>query len=214
MKIKLPSLVLAFTVAFTSAASAYVSIESIGTDLKNDTVTVKGTTDANDENLIVTVNSNGVSDSEFAPDDTVTRAMFVTILFRMENEPVVNFALVFADVLPEQWYTEAVRWAASEKIVSGTDENTFGTDDPITREQMAAIIYRYAKYKNIDTTEAENTNILSYEDYSDISEYAIPALQYAAGAGIMTGKTDKTINPSDTSTRAEAAAVIMRILNK
>ncbi len=157
---------------------------------------------------------NGVSDSEFAPDDTVTRAMFVTILFRMENEPVVNFALMFADVLPAQWYTEAVRWAASEKIVSGTDENTFGTDDPITREQMAAIIYRYAKYKNIDTTEAENTNILSYEDYSDISEYAIPALQYASGAGIMTGKTDKTINPSDTSTRAEAAAVIMRILNK
>ena len=111
-------------------------------------------------------------------------------------------------------WASGVRWAASEKIVSGTDENTFGTDDPITREQMAAIIYRYAKYKNIDTTEAENTNILSYEDYSDISEYAIPALQYASGAGIMTGKTDKTINPSDTSTRAEAAAVIMRILNK
>ncbi|MDD4690262.1 MAG: S-layer homology domain-containing protein [Eubacteriales bacterium] len=78
---------------------------------------------------------------------------------------------------------------------------------------MAAIIFRYAKFKGYDVQIGENTNILSYEDSTDISEYVIPALQYTAGSGIMLGKTDKTLNPKDTATRAETAAVIIRLLD-
>ena len=77
---------------------------------------------------------------------------------------------------------------------------------------MAAILYRYANYKKIDTQVGDNTNILSYDDYNDISEYAIPSMQWAAGSGLMVGKTDTTLNPKDNATRAEAAAVCMRFV--
>ena len=92
-------------------------------------------------------------------------------------------------------------------------ETEFAPEENITREQMAAILYRYAQYKETDTSIGDDTNILSYDDYTDISEYAIPAMQYTSGSGLITGKTQSTLNPKDNTTRAEAAAVFVRFMD-
>ena len=96
--------------------------------------------------------------------------------------------------------------------VNGVAENAFAPDDNITREQIAAIMFRYAKYKGYDVSVGENTNILSYTDFDEISEYAIEAIQYAVGIGLMKGKTETTINPLDNATRAEIAAILQRFI--
>ena len=151
---------------------------------------------------------NGVGGGKFDPNGTTSRAMIVTILWRLEGEPVVNYLMQFGDVAAESWYTEAVRWAASEKIVEGWN----GKFDPmgeITREQFATILWRYAKYKGYDVSVGEDTNILSYEDAFSISEYAIPAMQWACGAGLMQGD-GVNLTPKADATRAQAAALFQR----
>ena len=153
---------------------------------------------------------DGVSDTLFAPDGAVTRGMIVTILHRLEGAPVVDYLLPFADVAEGAWYAEAVRWAASEGIVTGVSETAFAPDEPITREQFAAILWRYAKYKGHDVSIGESTNILSYTDFAEISEYAIPAMQWACGEGIITGSGEGVLNPRGGATRAEAAAMLAR----
>ena len=117
---------------------------------------------------------NGTGATIFEPYGKVTRGMIVTILHRLEGEPAVNYLMPFADVADGQWYTEAVRWAASEGIVNGVSDTAFAPNDPITREQFAAILWRYAKYKGYDVSIGESTNILSYADFDEIGEYAIP----------------------------------------
>lgn len=152
----------------------------------------------------------GVADTLFAPNASLTRAMLVTILWRVEGKPVVNYYMPFTDVDGGAWYAEAVRWAASEGIVNGVTDTSFAPDDPITREQLAAILWRYAKAKGYDVSIGEETNILSYEDFAQISEYAIPAMQWACGAGIINGVTESTLVPQGTATRAQAATMLMR----
>ena len=154
---------------------------------------------------------NGVSGALFVPDGTVTRGMIVTILHRLEGEPDASSAIPFADVESGAWYAEAVRWAASEGIVNGLSGTAFAPDDPITREQLAAILWRYAKYKGYDVSIGESTNILSYTDFDKVSEYAIPALQWACGEGVITGRSDGVLDPQGTATRAEAAAMLQRL---
>ena len=154
---------------------------------------------------------NGTSATTFAPNGTMTRAMLVTILHRQAGEPVVNYAMPFADVAAGDWYTEAVRWAAAEGIVTGTGGTTFEPDAPITREQFATILYRYAQQSGADVSVGEDTNILSYTDALEISEYAIPAMQWACGAGVVQG-SGGSLNPQDSATRAEAATMLMRYL--
>ena len=153
---------------------------------------------------------DGVSETLFAPDGAVTRGMIVTILHRLEGGPVVDYLLPFADVDEGAWYAEAVRWAASEGIVTGVSETAFAPDEPVTREQLAAILWRYAKYKGHDVSIGESTNILSYTDFAEISEYAIPAMQWACGEGIITGSGEGVLNPRGGATRAEAAAMLAR----
>ena len=153
---------------------------------------------------------DGVSASEFAPDTTLTRAMLVTILWRMEGEPVVNYLMPFTDVDGGAWYAEAVRWAASEGIVTGVSDTSFAPNAEITREQLAAILWRYAKYKGYDVSIGESTNILSYTDFDEIGEYAIPALQWACGEGIISGRGGGILDPRGTASRAEAAAMLQR----
>lgn len=153
---------------------------------------------------------NGVSETGFAPNATTSRSMLVTILYRLEGEPVVDYAMDFTDVAEGEWYTEAVRWAASESIVGGYGGGLFGTNDAVTREQLAAILYRYAAYKGYDVSIGEDTNILSYDDYADLSEYAIPAMQWACGAGIVNGTSASTLTPQGEATRAQVAAMLMR----
>ena len=153
---------------------------------------------------------NGVSETYFAPHATTSRSMIVTILYRLEGEPVVDDAMDFTDVAGDAYYAEAVRWAASEGIVGGYGGGLFGSDDAVTREQLAVILYRYAVYKGYDVSIGEDTNILSYADFADLSEYAIPAMQWACGAGVITGVTDATLVPQGEATRAQVAAMLMR----
>ena len=153
---------------------------------------------------------NGVSETDFAPHATTSRSMIVTILYRLEGEPVVDDAMDFTDVAGDAYYAEAVRWAASEGIVGGYGGGLFGADDAVTREQLAVILYRYAVYKGYDVSIGEDTNILSYADFADLSEYAIPAMQWACGAGIVNGTSESTLTPQGEATRAQVAAMLMR----
>lgn len=153
----------------------------------------------------------GTSTTTFAPDATTSRSMIATILWRMAGSPVVNYAMDYTDVAQGQWYSEAIRWATSEGVVTGYGNGLFGTNDPITREQFAAMLYRFAQTKGYDVSIGENTNILSYTDVADLSEYAIPAMQWAVGAGIINGTGDgSTLTPQGQATRAQAAVMLMR----
>ncbi len=154
---------------------------------------------------------NGVSESLFGPNSDVTRAMFVTVLYRIENQPEAS-ASTFSDVESGSYYEKAVAWGYENKIVNGVSDTEFAPHNNITREQMAAMMFRYAQYKGIDTSVGENTNILSYNDFNVISEYAISAIQWACGAHIMNGETESTFNPKNISTRAQAATVFMRVV--
>jgi len=118
----------------------------------------------------------------------------------------------FYDVDASQWYGSAVKWAADNDIVSGYGDGRFGPEDNITREQMATILYNYCKWKGIDVSVGEDTNILSYNDAFIISEWAIPAFQWACGAGIINGKPGDLLDPQGNATRAEFATLLMRFL--
>ena len=155
---------------------------------------------------------SGTTNTTFAPNESLTRGMLVAILYRAEGEPAVNKSIPFSDVDINAYYANAFIWAQQNGIVNGVTENAFAPDDNITREQIAAIMFRYAKYKGYDVSVGENTNILSYTDFDEISEYAISAMQYAVGSGLMKGKTESTINPKDFATRAEIAAILQRFL--
>ena len=154
---------------------------------------------------------SGTSGSTFSPDAAITRAQLVTILWRMAGSPQVNYLMDFDDVSQDAYYAEAVRWAAGEGIAGGYGNGLFGSDDPITREQMAAILYRFAQHMGYDVSIGEDTNILSYTDAPDVSGYAVAALQWACGAGIIRGTGDgSTLTPQGGATRAQAAVILTR----
>ena len=155
----------------------------------------------------------GVSGGKFLPDGITTRAQLVTILWRLEGGPETNGAVRFGDVAGGAWYTQAVRWAAGCGVVKGYDNGCFGPDDAVTREQMAAILYRYAQHKGYDVSAGKDTNILSFNDAFAVSEYAIPAMQWACGSGMVRGIAQKggmLLAPMDTTTRAQTATLLMR----
>ena len=152
---------------------------------------------------------NGVSSRAFAPNANLTRGMLVQILYNLEGKPK-GTAANFSDVQADAWYAKAVGWAASNKVVTGYADGTFRPNAAVTREQAAAILYRYAQSKGIDVSVGENTNILSYVDVQQASEYAIPALQWAVGAGVLNGKNGGRLAPTGTATRAEIAAIMQR----
>ena len=150
----------------------------------------------------------GISNTEFAPDSDVTRAMFVTVIYRMENEPQTG-KCAFTDVESGSYYENAVAWTNENGIVSGISEDCFAPNEPITREQMAAIIYRYAAFKGYDITTSSNT---SYTDNDNISDYAKDAVIWAAEKYVMTGNTDGSFAPKANTTRAQTASVFMRMV--
>lgn len=155
---------------------------------------------------------NGVSTDLFASGTNVTRGMMVTLLYRMENSPAVAAASAFEDVAAGMYYSDAVAWASANGIVNGYSATSFAPNASITREQLAAMLYRYAQYKGYDVSVGENTNILSYDDAAEISAYAVPAVQWACGAGLLNGRTAATIVPNGTANRAEAATILMRFM--
>jgi len=153
---------------------------------------------------------NGVSETEFAPDNTLTRAMLVTVLYRNAGEPATNRSIPFADVDMGAYYANAVSWAKQNGIVSGVTENEFAPDANITREQIATILFRYAQLNGMETMTLEEN--LHFADSTDISEFAISAMNWAVGKDLIKGKTTSTLNPKDNATRAEIAAILQRFI--
>ena len=151
----------------------------------------------------------GVTDTTFEPDATTTRGMIVTMLYRLEGEPAVDNAAAFADVAAGAWYEKAVAWASQNGIVNGYGDDLFGPNDAITREQMAAILFRYAQYKGLEAVTLEE-NLGAFEDAGQISEYAVQAFNWVVGQGLMTGVTDTTLEPQSSATRAQVATILMR----
>ncbi len=152
---------------------------------------------------------NGVSDHEFNPNGDTTRAMVVTMLWRLEGEAAYVGESEYVDVENTDWYGTAVRWASAEGIVNGYADGKFGPNDPVTREQLAAILHRYAQYRKQDVSVGEDTNILSYDDALTVSEWAVSAIQWACGAGIING-IDGSLAPAGNASRAQVATMLMR----
>lgn len=143
---------------------------------------------------------NGVGNGRFDPSGGTSRAMLVTILWRMADEPVVNYLMQFPDVA-DDWYTEAVRWAASEHIVDGYDDGNFGTNDPVTREQIVTILWRYKG--SPAAVRGQN-----FADEAEISDFAAQAVDWSRANGVVNGKDGNRFDPQGRATRAEAAAIL------
>ncbi len=153
---------------------------------------------------------SGASATTFSPHEPMTRAMLVTVLYRLEGEPSVTGANGFTDVGSGEWYTDAVIWAHAEGIVAGCGGGLFGPDDNITREQMAGILYNYAKHKGYDVTAA--TDLAAYTDAAEISGWAQSAVKWANAGGLIAGTTPATLDPAGTATRAQVASILMRFV--
>ena len=149
----------------------------------------------------------------FGPDDAASREVAINALWQMEGCPKTAAAEPFSDVSAETRYMDAISWARENAIACGYGNGTFGPEDALTREQMVTVLWHYAKYKGYDVSVGEDTNILSYDDALDISEYAISAMQWACGSGILSGQHSAegtVLKPADNTTRAQLSVVLMR----
>ena len=154
----------------------------------------------------------GTSKTLFSPHGTVMRGMMATILWRMEGSPVPKGKNSFTDVEAGKWYADAITWTAENGIFAGYGKDKFGPDDPITREQLAAIFYRYADYKGYDLTVKGDLD--KFKDADKITDYAKTAMQWAVGSGLVKGKSGNLLDPQGTATRAEIAAMLHRFIEK
>jgi len=152
----------------------------------------------------------GIGDDRFSPSVTMTRAMLVTVLYRLEGEPTVSGSIPFSDVKTGEWYSGAILWASRNNIVNGYSNGSFGLNDPVTREQAVTILYRYAEFKGLDV--GESADLSKYTDMKDISDWAQDAMKWAVAAGIIQGRTATTAVPQGTSTRAEVATILERYI--
>lgn len=154
----------------------------------------------------------GLTATAFGPNLSTTRGMIVTILWRMENEPVARHGCPFADVRRGSYYEQAIAWASENGIVTGFDASTFAPDRAITREQLAAILFRFAAYRGMDAVTLRE-NLSSFQDQAAISAYAVSALNWAVGEGLMQGTSDK-LEPTGSATRAQVAAMLRRFIQR
>ncbi|MBO4897035.1 MAG: S-layer homology domain-containing protein [Clostridia bacterium] len=175
-------------------------------DVKDDDWFIEDVRYAYDNNLM-----KGVTDDTFAPSADTTRAMIVTILYRIEGEPEVYTANPFTDVAEDAWYANAIKWASGFGIVKGITDTEFAPDATITREQFAAILYRYAQYKGYDTE--EEADISGYEDEAEVQEYAVKPLRWAVAKSFINGITKTSLAPRGNASRAQASAILHRIKN-
>lgn len=148
---------------------------------------------------------SGTSESEFSPDEPMSRAMLATVLWRRENSVRVGHTMDFSDVQTDTWYTEAVCWAASEKLMEGYGDGSFGVDAPVTREQFAAVLWRYAD--SPDGGEAE-----AFSDEGMISPWEKDAVKWARANGIIGGKGENRFDPKGNATRAEPEFIFNHFL--
>lgn len=150
----------------------------------------------------------GVSGSSFAPNNTLTRAMVVQTLYAMAGKPEVSGSESFADVASNDWFADAVTWASANGIVNGYSTAQFAPGDPVTREQLALILYGYAQIRGYNTTQG-GMSIREFSDYGAISDWALEAMDWAVNAGLLSGKGNGVLDPAGTATRAEVAQILM-----
>ena len=155
----------------------------------------------------------GMKPTRFGPNESLSRAEFATILYRMEGSPEVDFKEVFKDVPEGQFYSSAVIWASSKdvEIINGYTDGRFGPNDKITREQMAVMLYRYADYKGDAMSVTDD--LRDFPDAGLISDFAKQGMQWAVGARIISGNADKTLAPQASTSRAVCATMVTRILD-
>lgn len=151
----------------------------------------------------------GTSETTFSPERSMTRGMAVTTLFRLSNE-TSDYEHSFTDVPADEYYSEAVSWAAENGVVNGITDTSFAPEKNITREQLAVMLYRYAEFLGMDTT--ARTELDAYEDADSISDYALEALQWANAEELINGRTPTTLSPLGTTKRAEYATVLQRMI--
>lgn len=150
----------------------------------------------------------GVSQDLFAPGWAVTRGTVVTVLYRLEDSPAPEEGPVFPDVAADTWYANAVNWARNTGIAAGYDSGNFGPDDPVTREQLAVFLWRYAQYKGLEIAQGVTGG---FSDAGKISTWAEDGMKHAVGAGLLAGKDGGLLDPGGIATRAELAAILQRL---
>ncbi len=155
---------------------------------------------------------NGIGTDTFGPGLSTSRGMIITILYRLEGEPSTALVYTFKDVASGKYYADAVAWGATAGIIEGYDADTYGPNINITREQLSAIIHRYAQYKEYDVVDSDDLS--SFPDASSVSSWALADVQWAAGAGIMSGTDTGALAPRSESTRAQAAVMLMRFMQE
>ena len=173
------------------------------------------------DGLHYSINSNiitGIDSRTLSPNTNCTRAMLIQILWNIENNPGVNYLIPFKDIETDAWYTEAVRWAASNRIVSGYSNDTFGPNDELTREQLILILYNYLQFKQIEVKPIIEDlivkDITNFTDHTDISSYAQEAINWAYKNNIVTGTEQGLLVPKAKATRAQVATIIQRIFDR
>ena len=152
---------------------------------------------------------NGMGENKFSPNSSMTRGMLVTVLYRMSKD-TYNGSSDFTDVSEGEYYASAIAWASKNEIVNGVGNNEFAPNAEVTREQLIVILYRYAKYEKMKIKVDGNSKLSNFEDYEDISEYSLTAFEWGYGKKIISGRTETTLNPKGTASRAEVATMLMR----
>ena len=149
---------------------------------------------------------SGTSATTFAPEDTLSRSMVVSVLYRLSGSPSVTDSRSFSDVSSGLWYTDAVNWAAGTSVIDGVGDNRFAPESDITREQLATILYRYAK--NMHLTDANDAELSRFKDADTVSDWAAEAMVWAVANGLISGTSNTTLSPKDTATRAQFAQIM------
>ena len=155
---------------------------------------------------------SGTSTGVFSPDNAMTRAMLVTVLWRAEGQPTASSAASFTDAASDSWYSSAVAWTAENGIVNGTSDTTFSPDKSVTRQEIAAILQRYAKYKGADIT--QTADLSACTDNASVASWASDAMAWAVNKGVITGAASTTLAPSANATRAQVATMLMRYMQQ
>ena len=154
----------------------------------------------------------GVTGTEFGPDMALTRGMLVTILYRLEGTPAVTSANPFSDVAAGSYYAKAITWAASKGVVAGVGEGKFAPDAPLTREQLATIMFQYSALKGDANT--ERGSLVRFTDEQNVSSWAVEYVKWAVGSGMISGTDTGALDPQGVTTRAQCAQILYRFLTK
>ncbi|MBP1737487.1 MAG: hypothetical protein H6Q60_1368 [Oscillospiraceae bacterium] len=154
----------------------------------------------------------GTGSTTFEPNISMTRAMFVTVLYRLAGEPDVTTSNSFTDVVSDSWYEDAVIWGSENGVINGIGDNQFDPDTAVTREQMASFMYRYAAYEDLDTEVGDDAGISGFDDSDSTSDWAVDSLLWSVDNGLIKGMGNSTLAPQDTATRAQVATILMRFI--